>query len=337
MKTRIAICLVLGLASSPLRAAPQAVVEGSASVDFGSYPANEAKSASFSIVNKGDAPLKISGARSSCDCVEAAFAQDSDLEGAKDGELPPGGKGVFRIKVLPDSLYEPYAKSVYVQTNDPERRLLVFSLSGSPEPLLKALPRSEVYAGHLKLGELWRQELKLEASAPDVELGALRVEAPFPMKAVAVKAGPRAFSLTLEATPPKDAPGRFLAKVSVPVSKPGGWKPLELNVAGFAGSELLASPAKVFVPAGETKGFEAEIELRVFSPEPLKLKSGALRLSAPSGVKAEAHEKGDSLLAVKLSFDAGALKSLAQGDALELSLPGAKPLSVPLIKRDGPR
>ena len=332
MKMRTTICFTFALASIRLFAGPQAIVEGETSAKFGSYPAKEARAASFTIANKGDSTLKILGVRNTCDCVESGISLGAELD-AKSGDIPPGGKATLKLKVLPDSIHETYAKSVYVQTDDPAHKFLVFTISGDAIPILKAVPQAEVFAGHIKLGATWAHELRLEATENGVEPGGPEVQTAVPLKASVVKIGERDFRLKLEVTPKIDTPGIFSAKVLIPVAKPEGWKPIEISLLGYAGTELLASPAKIFIPANEAKRFEKTVELRVFSPEPLKLRAEDISFTAPEDIAVSLSGQDGELVVAKITLGAEAIKSLGEKRAIEFKMSGAKPLSIPLISR----
>jgi hypothetical protein len=332
MKMRTTICFLFALASIGLYAGPQAIVEGEPSAKFGSYPAKEAKIATFIIVNKGDTSLKILGVRNTCDCVESGISIGTEFD-AKNCEIPPGSKAMLKLKVLPDSIHEPYVKSVYVQTDDPANKFLVFTIFGDAIPILKAVPQAEIVAGHIKLDSTWMHELKLEATESGVEIGTPRIESEIQLKASVDVVSENSFKLKIGILPSSSSPGRFSAKVFVPILKPEGWKPIEVNIAGFAGIELLASPAKIFIPASEMKHFEKSIELRVFSPEPIKLKPEDISFTAPKGVSVALSGEDGELVMAKITLGPDALKSLDKNSFIEFKMPGAKLLSSPLIRR----
>ena len=335
MKMRIEICTAIALASSLLTAVsyagPQAVVEGKTSAEFGSYPAKEPKTAVFTILNKGNFQLKIVGVRNSCECVDSGIVIGNGGI-AKNGEIPSGGKGLLRLEVLPDSIHEPYNKTVYVQTDDPENKFLIFTISGDAIPIAKALPHAELNAGHIKLGATWQHELNIVAMESGVEFGKPQVEG-IPLLAKLEQSDAKTFTLRMELSPQEEATGRISGRILIPVLKPEGWKPLETPVVGFIGTELLASPAKIIIPDSAENTFAKDISISALAQEQIGLDAQDISALASEGVSVKISGHGETLLAhVEISsatlsaFEANTL-------SLEFRMKGAKALKIPLLRR----
>ncbi len=326
MKSSVALLEIQTLAlalicAGNLSAGQVAAIEGPASADFGLYPAKEAKSASFSIVNKGDAPLKILGVRNVCDCVEAEIPEK---------ELTPGEKLSFKAMILPDSVYGRYSKPVYIKTDDPANKFLSIALSGEAIPILKTVLEPEIYAGHLKLGASWLKEIDLEATKDGVETGSIAAECALPVKTSISKLSSRAFKLKIEIFIPEDKIGPFLCKIQIPVSKPDGWKPVGIAISGFAGAELAATPSKILMPKGNAAPSETKVELRLIAPDgkPL-LRTEDIAFSAPAGVSITLSEKSPGVVIAKLEVQAG----IHPDGKVEFKTQGARPLSLPIGRK----
>ena len=110
---------------------PKVEVEDSPSVDFGRYPAKNSKEAVFKIVNKGGTLLKIVRIRKTCTCIEVS-CEKKQLEPEESAEL--------RAVVAANSIYGHYSKTIYVETNDPEKRFLCLTVSGEATTIENADP-----------------------------------------------------------------------------------------------------------------------------------------------------------------------------------------------------
>ena len=110
---------------------PKVTVEGSPSVDFGRYPAKNSKEAVFKIANRGGTPLKIVRIRKTCSCIEAS-CEKKQLEPEESAEL--------RAVIAANSIRGPYSKTIYVETNDPEKRFLCLTVSGEAATVENAAP-----------------------------------------------------------------------------------------------------------------------------------------------------------------------------------------------------
>ena len=310
------------LSAASLAAGPIATIEGPASADFGRYPAKEEKIAAFCIVNKGDTPLKILGVRNVCDCVEAKIQEQ---------ELPPGGKFTFNAKILPDSIYGQYSKPVYIRTDDPANKFLSIKLSGDAVPILKTVLEPEIYAGRIKLGSPWVKDIDLETTEDGVEPGNPTADCLLPAKASVEKLSSRAFRLKLEIAPQENQIGPFHCKLKVPVSKPGGWKPVNIDVSGFAGAELVAVPSKILLPADSSTPLELSLELHLIDPSARLLKGEDISFVQPKGIAIAISQKAPGVVAAKVNIPAGF--AIVAGNAIEFRTEGAKPLSIPIASR----
>lgn len=116
---------------------PEVVVSEKFS-DLGIMKVNEEKGANFTIENSGTKPLQLFNVTSSCGCtvgkitiggkVSPEFGMHSKSKWT--GELPPGAKAAVEV------IYRPYimpvkgevTRDVYISTNDPDNKLLTFTV-----------------------------------------------------------------------------------------------------------------------------------------------------------------------------------------------------------------
>ena len=194
-----------------------------ASIDFGTYPANERKTAVFVLKNKGDSPLNIVMIRKTCACSEVK---------AERSKLEPGEETKIEIAVFPESIAGLYSKNVYVETDDPKNRFTALTVSGKALPLFTVKPSEKLYAGMLAPGQIWKTSLLLESKEDALEFGKIQVEG-YPAKAELKELGPGKFGLDIELKAEKA--GTINSIVKIPVSKPEGWKTREIVIFGKVG------------------------------------------------------------------------------------------------------
>lgn len=121
---------------------PKVTVSGTF-FDLGKMKVKDEKSADFTIENTGNKPLQLSKIQASCDCT---FGQVT-INGVKSpeftmhstnpwvGTIDPGKKATLSV------IYRPYimpvsgvvTRDVYVQTNDPEKSQLTFTVKAFVE------------------------------------------------------------------------------------------------------------------------------------------------------------------------------------------------------------
>ncbi|OGV33637.1 MAG: hypothetical protein A2020_11125 [Lentisphaerae bacterium GWF2_45_14] len=198
-------------------------VQGPANIDFGTYSANERKTAVFILKNKGESPLNIVMIRKTCACSEVKTSKN---------KLEPEEETKIEIAVLPESIAGLYSKNIYVETDDPKNRFTALTVSGKALPLFTVKPSEKLYAGMLALGQIWKTSLLLESSGNAFEFGKIQVEG-YPAKAELKKLGPGKFGIDVELKAEKA--GMVNAIVRIPVLKPAGWKAREIVIFGKVG------------------------------------------------------------------------------------------------------
>ncbi len=195
-------------------------IKQSSKVDFGKYPANLKKEAFYAITNAGDDVLKIIKIRKTCGCSEAKVDKT---------ELKPGETAKLKAVIKADSIYGPFSKNIYIESNDPKQRFLSITLSGHAVPIAKIKPKNKIYAGSLKVGQKWTQAFLVEPTQNNVEFDQPVVKG-FPAHVTLTKQPNGKLRLVAEVLPQKT--GALKCKISLPIKSPLNWKPLEIIIAG---------------------------------------------------------------------------------------------------------
>ncbi len=213
--------LLVALAGT-LQAAPKIEVVGQNAVDLKTYPANETKTATFTIKNSGDEPLVIKALRKNCGCFRLSCDKKS---------LKPDESVEVKVDVLAYGIYKSYGKNVFVYTNDPKQRVTKLLVSGNAEPLAEVMPKDKLFVGTVgKDRELTREFVIKPFGKKKFQLKDPVVESSHPLKATLTEDdGVYRLKVAYEANRKL---GRFKSTVKLPVLEPQGWKPFEVTLYG---------------------------------------------------------------------------------------------------------
>jgi len=278
------LCFLLLAASA---GAQTVVVESGDTKDFGSYPAKDRREAAFVLRNGGGAPLKILRVRKTCGCTVVEV--DKEL-------LAKGEAATVKVAISPFSLSGPFAKSVHVETNAPERRFTKLTVKGDAQPLLSVSPQEWIHLGRVAPGGLVRQSFALNSGDPTLELGAPEVQGG---KAELSKAAPGKYALDFHCVAGKLGED-VKASVRIPVLRPVGWKPLELAVLANVGDKLLVMPSSL-----RTSAAKLEVSLRLLGGPPGGPDPTRLTWKAPEGVTIHPGKTADRRMPVTLELAPG--------------------------------
>lgn len=227
MKTVFAIPILI-LARSFAVATPVIAVNGNATVDFGSYPANERRVAVFELINRGNAPLRIGNIRKTCGCAETRLEKSL---------LLPGTATLLETEIKAASISGSYSKAIYVESNDPNQRFLRLTLAGNAVPLVKVMPRENLYFGSVAAGKASVYVFELATSRHGVIAAVDSVKADFPLQAVLRrKPDPETgYTLSVTVVPEVSAcPQKTMldAEITIIIAEPAGWPPIKITLQG---------------------------------------------------------------------------------------------------------
>ena len=211
------IIMGLMLAVFSSNAAPVITVDKDR-VDFGKYPANQAREHIFIITNTGDQPLKILKVRKTCGCSETRL----DKEGLK-----PGETAKLTAVIKAESIAGPYSKSLFVENNDPKQSFLLLTLNGQATPLAEIKPQHKLYVGTIPAGKPKLQEFIIEPNIPEVAFAPPEITGPAISQMEKRPDGKYKLSVTLNPTAEMTT---LNVKIKIPVQSPANWQPLEITV-----------------------------------------------------------------------------------------------------------
>ena len=123
----IVLGLGIGASSATLRARHTTPIGGAKveaeadSFDFGEMDSSKDGSHDFKFTNKGESPLRLAKGASSCRCTVGEIA---------DAEVAPGQSTTVTITWKSKHHVGPFKQSVTINTNDPNRREVILTISG---------------------------------------------------------------------------------------------------------------------------------------------------------------------------------------------------------------
>lgn len=197
------------------------IADSDAEIDFGVFPANQAPHHVFPIKNSNSTPLVLKQARSNCGCAEPELSTRT---------VPPQGEAALTVGLKANSLTGPFVKHIIVETNQPGRRFLKFTLKGEAVPLIRVQPSPELYLGALAVGKEYEYRFRLTATRPGVKL---RLRAPElkELTEAALVQNQEDWFLRVKILPLQ--PGQPLrAALALDVLEPDGWQAVEILLAG---------------------------------------------------------------------------------------------------------
>jgi len=314
---------VLILSGCTRERAARIEVVGPAAVDFGRYPAEQKRAATYRIRNAGNAPLKIIRVRNACGCAATACPKS---------ELKPGEETTIEVAILPDSIFGSYRKTTFVESNDPRNRVLPLDISGTAVPLVDIKPSAYLFVGRIPLGQPLLRTFDLQATRPGVTLGAPIAEANRPAEATLGPLNDRAGDLyRLEVRlPPVTESGDFQCAVKIPVLTPSNHPPVMVNLSGKSGVELIAVPGTFELPLSDAP-IPRDFRLRILGPGTGSLTPESLVPPIQPGVTFQIWKRpGETDLSVAATFHPAFLRDLSSEREIRLSfgLPGVSSATV---------
>ena len=219
--------LFLSVFSIPLYStsstAPQEkfTISPAATVDFGTYPANEEKRLTFILKNTSTEKMTLGKIRTTCDCSAAAISKKI---------LALGESTQITGIIHAESVMGPYAKNIYIESDAALGKNIKLTLKGNAVALLKVEPSNFIYMGALKAGSKSVWEFKISCSNPETELAlpVLPENAPYSLKLERFQ-GYYQLTVDVQAGAPSDF---FSVEFQRSVAKPDGWKPVQFKLAG---------------------------------------------------------------------------------------------------------
>ncbi len=316
-----ALIVLAGACNGGAEVRGAAEVAGPATVDFGRYRAIERKVARYRVRNAGKGILRILKVRKTCGCASATASRT---------ELQPGEESAIKVVILPSSIFGPFSKNTYVETDDPKNRFVRLTVAGDAVPLVRVLPKAHVHAGRLKEGQEWSHSFSLEPTEGGVELADPRTKASCPAEAKLHPSGGAKGAWRLDVKVAPDGPGDFRCDVSVPVIAPSNHPPVKVSVSGRSGAELAAVPGIAYLSVSEEPQAR-NIRFHVMGQRSRALKPEELAMSKAEGVSLDAkQDRNGRWLLVRATFSPEFSKQLYADERIPLSfsVPGASSATV---------
>lgn len=286
-----------------INCAPVIKAIGGEKADFGEYPAKEKKETIFKISNTGDEPLKIKNIRNTCTCARTELSK-TEIKKDETAEL--------KVIVGGDAIYGPYSKNIYVETNNPAQRFLVFNISGNARPLIKVSPENTVYTGSLEKNKKWKEQFSLECTEDGISLNEPITEGTTPLKASLTRVGNKKYILSCEIIP--QTIGEFKAAIKISIIKPEGWKPVLISITGRTGSQLMIIPSKIALPVSTSGNIEKTFQFRLSGSKAVAPE--LITFTAIKGINIKF--ENENTVSVRISFTSEFIKSFKPGKNMKI-------------------
>lgn len=301
----------------------RAAVEGPDTKALGVFRDSASPSAAFTVRNAGDGPLAITGIMKTCGCADAA---------ADTNALAPGGAATVRVSIAPYTLEGAFSKSVFVLTDTTGQHPLRLTVTGQCVPLFSVKPSKMIDAGRIPEGAAWEGAFEIEASAAAV-LGVPAVTSDCPAEvslepAAGTKNDLPRWRVPVRLSPP--ANGGFRCRITIPSLVPTNRPPLSLEIAGRAGSEIVAAPTTIIYPLLEQPATRT-VRLRLAGARSRTLAPGQLQVTPETeGLTVRADPDSGGWLKVGFTASPALSRRLAESGQIliTLAVPDASPATV---------
>lgn len=311
------------LFASPAFTSPQLTVDGSATHDFGVFPANQQQHTVFHLSNAGDAPVTIVNIHSNCGCVAAVPGRQT---------LAPGEKTELKAVLQANSVKGTFDKKIFIQTNSPSNSLLRLSLRGDSRPLFSILPAENFFAGYLPPSQAWQQDfvLRQEQSGMPIQWGQPQVQtssSSSPVSAVMATDAKKGNILHVTAMPKEHF--NLNCRITVPVLTPGGWPPATIEIRGFFGYALRAEPGRMLVPVKSQGEFVRKVILTITGTD--KLIPERLKFPIYRGIDFRVLGSNGNRAELQMTFDPAVLTIPDSGLTLKIEYPDSRPAEMVFV------
>ncbi len=294
------------------------VVEGPDHVDFGEYPASEARTAVFTVRNTGELPLRIRSIRKTCGCASATSNRDA---------IEPGGTASVTIMIDPYSIAGPYSKNTFIESTDELKTLLKLNTSGRAIPLVEVQPESEITAGRIALGTGWSGEVSIRRHDPGVILGPAVAGGTHSLRLSTNRIDEAGRTFTLQAVlDPSEVSGDLQGLITIPVLHPTNHPPLKITISGRIGDSLVIVPGICYLEPTHKQPQTRTFTLRMPGRRSVVIDPNAIIQPKQDGIATDfVYDPPGNLLKMTITFQPEFLTTLLVDETirLEFGLDGA--------------
>lgn len=287
------------------------VVDGPDHVDFGNYPASEARTAVFTIRNAGALPLRINQIRKTCGCASATSSRDV---------IEQGGTASVSVVILPFSITGPYSKNTFVESTDELKTLVKLNTSGRAMPLVEVQPASDISAGRIASGSGWSGEISIRCHDPGVILGPAAVSGTHPLRLSTNRIDEAGRSFTLQAVlEPSEVSGDLQGLITIPVLHPTNHPPLKITIYGRIGDSLVIVPGICYLDPQSDQAQSRTFTLRIPGRRSTIIAPDEIILPKRGDIAtAFAYDRPGNLLKVTITFLPEFIQALLSAETIPL-------------------
>jgi hypothetical protein len=267
-----ALGLVMGQAAEGPR-----IEFGEPVADLGELMAGQVVKHDFVYTNVGDSTLEIRAVRASCGCTTA---------GEWERRVEPGGTGRIPIQFNSANFNGPVAKTVMVQSNDPEQGTVVLQVKGKIYVAVEVLPKTLAfqYQSDDPVAETKTVRLINNLDEP-LEVKVRCEHAAFEVEVETVRPG-KEFAVHVRTVPPL-GPGTVVAPIVVETGRKD-LPPIRVQAYAIERQAVVVSPRQLILPAGPLSvATRPSVTIRSQSTKPLELSEPTIDVP---GAKVELRE-----------------------------------------------
>ncbi|MDH3786466.1 MAG: DUF1573 domain-containing protein, partial [Acidobacteriota bacterium] len=258
-------------------------------IDLGEITRGESRDGTFTLHNRGDQPLLIHRVKPACGCTLADY----------DASIAPGESGEIRVTVHTETLQGPIARSIGVDTNDPEAARISLIVRADVKYSVMLLPGANARMSNVRNG---MEKAFILVKKEPTELGSLEIR---DLQATIPWITTQATRLT-EVRPAGDG---------MPTGRAGDWV-IELGIG--ADVEYGSRNERITFKTGLTREPEISFPVGVVVRPPVNLSHEALTIVPGSPVE-------PLLLTVRRKLDPSTLKITAEPKTIDVTVESTGP------------
>lgn len=236
--------------------------------DFGQKWFGEPAKAELTLTNAGTAPLKIIRVRSSCGCTVGRPKSGGTWNGKT---IAPGESEIMVLSYNTRKGVRKVSQKITIETNDPERPRIEFTVRGEVRNIYEAKPTNRVIFGQINREDTKTQTLELTNNLDkpvELKLDPLPENVPFDVRLEEVEKGKR-YKLVVTTKPPLRN-GSNIAKV---VLKTGLEKvpTLTYPISAYVRPRVSVVPRMLLVSDKIKRPFTRILRVNYRADKPLKI------------------------------------------------------------------
>ncbi|MBN2161732.1 MAG: DUF1573 domain-containing protein [Pontiellaceae bacterium] len=316
-RIRATILLALVLPLYQATGGADLVILPSQEVNLGTFPAEAAQTASFTVSNSTDRVIRLRSPESCCAMIEPVLFGN---------EIMPGKCIPLDVLIEPGSLTGPFRKSFALKSHHTAASPITLWISGTAEPAI-FLPTSHLLAGWTEQGKPWSTNMTIKVRSDMTGKLQADTRSNIGLKTEVKGSSNSTYTLYFDA-PAHQAPTNWYGTVTLSVTGTNGAASCQVQLDGCIGGSLLPQAQKLTLTKNQSS---ISFNLARKYPSPPPAVPAALTINNAHVQIKDAPSSQTGMSRITLVFDNIFLEQLQQEVRIPLRLQAADCTPAPII------